>query len=116
MDDIVAEQPENRQIHVILDNLNTHKKNDDWLAAHPNVTFHFTPSSASWLNQVEIWFGIFQRKALKNASFGSTDQLCQAIDAFTATYNENAALSYGVNERCGVRNLEILSLICAIRY
>jgi transposase len=49
MDDIVAEQPETRQIHVILDNLNTHKKNDDWLAAHPNVTFHFTPTSASWL-------------------------------------------------------------------
>jgi len=92
MDDIVAEQPESRQIHVILGNLNTHKKNnDDWLAAHPNVTFHFTPSSASWLNLVEIWFGIFQRKALKSASFGSTDQLCQAIHAFTAAYNENAA-------------------------
>jgi len=92
MDDIVAEQPENRQIHVILDNLNTHKKNDDWLAAHPNVTFHFTPTGASWLNQVEIWFGIFQRKALKNASFGGIEQLCQAIHAFTAAYNENAAL------------------------
>jgi transposase len=91
MDDIVAEQPPDRQIHVILDNLSTHKKNDDWLAAHPNVTFHFTPTSASWLNQVEIWFGIFQRKTLNNASFTSTEQLCQAIHAFTAAYNENAA-------------------------
>jgi transposase len=91
MDDVVAEQPAERQIHVILDNLNTHKKNDDWLAAHPNVTFHFTPTSASWLNQVEIWFGIFQRKTLNNASFKSIEQLSQAIHAFTAAYNENAA-------------------------
>jgi transposase len=90
MDDIVAEQPPERQLHVIVDNLNTHKKNDDWLAAHPNVSFHFTPSSASWLNQVEIWFGIFQRKTLNNASFISTEQLCEAIHAFTAACNENA--------------------------
>jgi transposase len=71
MTDLVAEQPADRKIHVILDNLSTHKKNDDWLAAHPNVTFHFTPTSASWLNQVEIWFGIFSRKALAGASFRS---------------------------------------------
>ena len=91
MDDVVAEQPDTRQIHVILDNLNTHKKNDDWLAAHPNVTFHFTPTSASWLNQVEIWFGIFQRKTLNNASFQSIEQLVRAIHAFMAAYNANAA-------------------------
>lgn len=91
MDDIVPEQPADRQIHVILDNSSTHKKNDDWLAAHPNVTFHFTPTSASWLNQVEIWFGIFQRKTLNNASFKSIEQLSQANHAFTTAYNENAA-------------------------
>ena len=91
MDDVIAEQPAQRQIHVILDNLNTHKKNEDWLAAHPNVTFHFTPTSASWLNQVEIWFGIFQRKTLNNASFRSIEQLVEAIHAFTAAYNANAA-------------------------
>lgn len=91
MDEVVADQPAHRQIHVILDNLNTHKKNEDWLAAHPNVTFHFTPTSASWLNQVEIWFGIFQRKTLNNASFRSIDQLIQAIHDFTSAYNENAA-------------------------
>ncbi len=90
MDEVIAEQPAGRHIHVILDNLNTHKKNEDWLAAHPNVTFHFTPTSASWLNQVEIWFGIFQRKTLNNASFSSIEQLVAAIDAFTAAYNENA--------------------------
>jgi transposase len=91
MDEVVADQPADRQIHVILDNLNTHKKNDDWLAKHPNVTFHFTPTSASWLNQVEIWFGIFQRKTLRNASFRSTEQLIAAIHDFTAAYNQNAA-------------------------
>jgi transposase len=91
MDEIVADQPADREIHVILDNLNTHKKNEDWLAAHPNVTFHFTPTSASWLNQVEIWFGIFQRKTLNNASFTSTEQLVEAIHSFTAAYNKNAA-------------------------
>ncbi len=91
MDEVVADQPADRQIHVILDNLNTHKKNENWLAAHPNVTFHFTPTSASWLNQVEIWFGIFQRKTLNNASFPSIDHLIAAIHAFTAAYNEKAA-------------------------
>src|SRR6266436_1961739 len=91
MTDLIAEQPPDREIHVILDNLSTHKKNDDWLAAHPNVTFHFTPTSASWLNQVEIWFGIFSRKALAGASFASIAQLVQAIRDFTEAYNRNAA-------------------------
>ena len=55
MNGIVADYPDTA-IHVILDNLNTHKpKNDCWLRRHPNVHFHFTPTRASWLNQVEIW-------------------------------------------------------------
>jgi len=91
MDEVVADLPPDREIHVILDNLCTHKKNDDWLAAHPNVTFHFTPTSASWLNQVEIWFGIFSRKALAGASFRSITQLIQAIQDFTDAYNQKAA-------------------------
>ena len=90
MDEVIADQPAERQIHVILDNLSTHKRNDEWLAAHPTVTFHFTPTSASWLNQVEIWFGIFQRKKLGNASSASIDQLIGAISDFTAAYNEKA--------------------------
>ena len=90
MTELVAEHPPDREIHVILDNLSTHKKNDAWLAAHPNVTFHFTPTSASWLNQVEIWFGIFSRKALAGASFAGVEQLAQAIRDFTEAYNRNA--------------------------
>jgi hypothetical protein len=50
----------NRRRHAVLGNLNTHKKNEDWLKAHPNVKFHFTPTSASWLNQVEVSFSILQ--------------------------------------------------------
>jgi hypothetical protein len=51
MSEIIADHPADRQILVILDNYCTHKKNETWLAAHPNVTFHFTPTSASWLPQ-----------------------------------------------------------------
>ena len=91
LSEIIEDQPPDRQIHVILDNDCTHKKNETWLAAHPNVTFHFTPTSPSWLNQVEIWFGIFTRKALSGASFRSAKQLTQAIQDFTVAYNERAA-------------------------
>ena len=91
MDEIVADYPADREIHVILDNPSTHKKNDDWLAAHPNVTFHFTPTSVSWLNQVEIWFGILSRKALTGASFTSREQLVKAIEDFMSVYNQKAA-------------------------
>lgn len=54
MDKVVVSQPADSLIHVVMDNLSTHKHCDDWLAAHPNVKFHFTPTSASWLSQVEI--------------------------------------------------------------
>jgi len=90
MDQIMTELPHHKQIHVILDNYCIHKKNDAWLAAHPNVFFHFTPTSASWLNQVEIWFGILSRKALRGASFNSVEKLRQAIEAFIATYGPKA--------------------------
>jgi len=90
MNDIVARHADTA-IHVILDNLNTHKpKVDRWLARHRNVQFHFTPTHASWLNQVEIWFSILAGKSLKGASFRSISQLREHIDAFTASYNEDA--------------------------
>jgi transposase len=90
LEDVIKDFPKDREIHVILDNYCTHKKNDDWLAAHPNVYFHFTPTSASWLNQIEIWFGILTRKALKGASFNSVEYLKQAIYDFCEVYHENA--------------------------
>jgi transposase len=90
MNRIAAENP-GREIHVILDNLSTHKPKDDrWLKRHPNVHFHFTPTKASWLNQVEIWFSILAGKALSGASFGSVTQLKAHIEAFIESYNETA--------------------------
>lgn len=86
MDQVVADTAPEQELHVILDNYCTHKKCDTWLAQHPNVRFHFTPTSASWLNQVEIWFGIFSRKALRGLSTTSTAELRQAIEAFVAAY------------------------------
>ena len=90
MNDIVAGYPQTA-IHVILDNLSTHKpKNDRWLTRHPNVHFHFTPTRASWLNQVEIWFSILEGKSLRGASFTSVKQLRGHIDAFIESYNQAA--------------------------
>src|SRR3954452_7872540 len=80
----------NRKLHVILDNLNTHKKNEPWLKAHPNVQFHFTPTSASWLNQVEVWFSILQGQSLSGTSFTSLKQLQEHIDAYVNAYNDRA--------------------------
>jgi transposase len=91
MNAVVAQHP-GQQLHIVLDNLNTHKpKQDRWLKQHPNVHFHFTPTHASWLNQVEIWFSILSRNALRGASFTSTTQLREAIDAFINAYNQQAA-------------------------
>ena len=89
MDEVVAAYPR-RRLEVILDNLNTHKKNEEWLARHPKVTFHYTPTRASWLNQVEGWFSILQGQSLAGASFTSVQQLREHIDAFIDTYNEHA--------------------------
>jgi len=90
MDDVVAEYSTNQELHVILDNYCTHKRNEDWLEKNENVHFHFTPTSASWLNQVEIWFGIFSRKALRGASFSSPSELRQHIEDFIDHYNPDS--------------------------
>ena len=79
-----------RELHVILDNLNTHKKNQRWLKKHPTVHFHITPTRSSWLNQIETWFSILQGQSLNGASFTAIEQLQEYIDAFIAAYNETA--------------------------
>ena len=89
MNSLVAAFPD-RKLHVILDNLNTHKKNERWLKKHPTVRFHFTPTRTSWLNQVETWFSILQGQSLNGASFTAVEQLQEHIDAFIAAYNETA--------------------------
>ena len=89
MNSIVAVYPR-KQIHVVLDNLNTHTKNEAWLKRHPRVHFHFTPTSASWLNQVENWFSILRGQSLAGASFTSVTELKDHIDDFIAAYNDDA--------------------------
>ncbi len=89
MDSVTSAFPD-RQLHVVLDNLNTHKKKRALAKAHPNVNFHFTPTSASWLNQVEVWFSILQGQSLSGASFTSLRQLQEHIDAYINAYNEKA--------------------------
>src|ERR1700739_2650233 len=90
MNRLIAAHP-GRELHVILDNLNTHKpKHDRWRARHKNVHFHFTPTHASWLNQVEVCFSILSAKALAGASFTSPRQVRDQIDAFIKAYNQTA--------------------------
>jgi len=91
MNDVIADCPD-KEIHVILDNLNTHKpKRDHWLVRHKNVHFHFTPTHASWLNQVECWFSILTEATLRRASFTSPGEVRTAIDQFVNSYNRDAA-------------------------
>src|SRR5580704_6589489 len=91
MNQIVSAYPE-RHLHVVLDNLNTHKpKQDRWLKRHPQVHLHFIPTYSSWLNQVECWFSILGQQALQGVSFTSPTQLRDAIDRFVKAYNKKAA-------------------------
>jgi transposase len=91
MNEVVADYPADVELHVVLDNLNTHKpKHDHWLARHPNVHFHYTPTHASWLNQVEVWFSLLSRAALRDASFTSPWGVRDAIDAYIKVYNPRA--------------------------
>jgi transposase len=87
----VVKQHDGKEIHVILDNLSTHKpKRDMWLARHPNVHLHYTPTHASWLNQIEIWFSILAGQSLKGASFQCLADLTSHIGNFIAAYNDTA--------------------------
>jgi transposase len=81
------------EVHVILDNVSTHKTEAvrAWLARHERFTFHFTPTSASWLNQVETWFGILSRQAIRRGSFESVRALVAAIERFTREWNADAS-------------------------
>jgi transposase len=78
--------------HCIVDNAGYHKTPavKAWLAAHPLFELHYTPTHASWLNQIECWFSILSRKALRRGSFESKEDLRRAILAYIAYWNEQA--------------------------
>ncbi len=88
---IEAKVPAGKMVHVVLDNYATHKhpKVLAWLARHPRFVFHFTPTSASWLNAVEGLFAKLTNRRLKRGVFRSIVELQAAINAFIAEVNDN---------------------------
>jgi transposase len=90
LEGVLADLPEADEFHVIMDNHSIHKNHGAWLEEHRNVFFHYTPTSASWMNMVEIWLGILSRKSLRGASFSSTKELAVHIEKYTETYNATA--------------------------
>jgi transposase len=91
LDEIDKQVDPNLTIHVVLDNLSTHKSPlvKRWLLRHPRFVFHFTPTYASWLNQVERFFGLLSQHALARGSHTSVPQLRKAITEYIASHNEN---------------------------
>ena len=87
---IEAKVPVGKIVHVILDNYATHKphKVRAWLARHPRWTFHFVPTSCSWLNAVEGFFAKLTKRRLKRGVFHSVVALQQAINTFIETHNQ----------------------------
>jgi len=86
----VARAYPRRELHVVLDNYHTHKHADieAWLAKNPRITLHFTPTSGSWLNLVEVFFGIITRQAIRRGSFASVKELVAAISRFIDGWND----------------------------
>lgn len=87
---IAAATAADEAIHVILDNLSTHKSPpvQRWLRRHPRVHFHFIPTSSSWVNLVERWFGEITRTRIRRGTFESVPALIAAIDEYLQQYNE----------------------------
>jgi transposase len=86
---LVAPLPARQEIHVILDNFRAHKTPAvrDWLTAHPNVRFHFTPTYSSWLNQIELWFARIEREMLARGIFTSVADLRHKLLQYIRLYN-----------------------------
>jgi transposase len=88
--DIVANQPRGKEIHVIADNLSAHKTNavGEFLAKHPTVHMHFTPTYSSWLNQVELWFAKIERDVIARGVFTSITDLKRKLMRYIRRYNQ----------------------------
>jgi len=90
--DLDAQVPAQLELHLILDNYGTHKhwKVRAWLARHPRFHLHFTPTYASWLNQVERWFALITQRAIRRGSFRTVRELVKRIERFITSYNATA--------------------------
>ncbi len=89
--DIVSSQPERQEIHVICDNVSSHKTErvQDFLAEHRNVQMHFTPTYSSWLNQVENWFSRIQRDVISRGIFTSVRDLGKKLMRYIREHNKD---------------------------
>ena len=89
---VVSTQPPRRTVHIILDNLAAHKTKQvqAFLAAHPTVHLHFTPTYSSWLNQVELWFAKIERDVIARGIFTSKRDLARKIRRYIDRYNHDA--------------------------
>ncbi len=87
--DVVAHENRGKEIHIIADNLSTHKTRrvQDFLGDHPNVRLHFTPTYSSWLNQVEIWFSRIERDVIARGIFTSVKDLSRKLLRYIRIYN-----------------------------
>jgi len=85
----VARAYPDRELHLVMDNYAAHKRVEvrDWLAANPRIQVHSTPTSASWLNLVEVWFGIIERQAIRRGTFTSVPDLMAKIRTFITGWN-----------------------------
>jgi transposase len=107
MNRVVAAFPD-RELHVVLDNLNTHKECDRWLKKHPNVYFDFTPTPSSWLNRIETWFSHFAASFDHLNSVPSIHIRCRTTASFRATTRghmekDSTCDSVGLNARGAAR-------------
>ena len=90
--DLVEQTPSGMQLHCIVDNLSAHGTPavEAFLDDHPHVFLHRTPTHASWLNQVELWFSIMERRLIRHGEFHSVDHLADRIIEFINAYNRAA--------------------------
>ena len=91
LQEVVATQPSGKEIHLIVDSLSAHKTKlvDHFLADHPNVSLHYTPTYSSWLNQVENWFSKVQRHVIARGVFESVTDLRRKLIRYIKAYNKD---------------------------
>ena len=91
MKQIERETPKELDLHLIIDNYGTHKEDSvkGWLARHPRFHLHFTPTSSSWMNLVERFFGELTQDVIRDGSFSSVRELVRDIESYLAERNLN---------------------------
>ncbi|MDQ6920803.1 MAG: IS630 family transposase [Candidatus Dormibacteraeota bacterium] len=79
-----------KHLHLVLDNASSHQTPEvrEWLAKHRRIHLHFTPTGSSWINQVETWFSILSRRAIRRGVFKTLGALIEAIESFLAAWND----------------------------